>query len=116
MGMRTLDSVEAELLPLKNSHSFGPNKFEKTPLTKCKLYVKRSALNRDLPISEYASFISVLESFYSFCSVLAACGFESRDLLKSLMNEARENWYMLFILSRSPKTMKRLEPVTEKSR
>jgi len=60
--------------------------------------------------------MSESDSFCNFYSVLAASGFVSKALLKSLMKAARENWYMLFILSRSPKTMKRLEPMMEKLR
>jgi hypothetical protein len=36
--------------------------------------------------------------------------------LKSLIKEAKENWYMLLILIRSPITIKRLLPMFAKPR
>lgn len=90
-GSCMCESELATTLPEKNSHSFLPNSKGYTPLIKWRLYVSRSDLNKDLPISEKLNLIKLFERWLSFSSIELAYGFVSRALLKSLMNEAREN-------------------------
>jgi len=53
----------------------------------------------------------VLDNMESFSSILFAYGLVSRDLVNIFTNEAKLNWYMLFILIKSPNAMKRFDPM-----
>ena len=58
----------------------------------------------------------VLDNMESFSSILFAYGLVSRDLVNIFTNEAKLNWYMLFILIKSPNAMKRFDPMWAKFR
>lgn len=69
LGSCIWESELATTLPEKNSHSFLPNSKGYTPLIKWRLYVRRSDLNKDLPISEKLNLIRLLERWLSFSSI-----------------------------------------------
>ena len=69
LGSYIWESELATTLPEKNSHSFLPNSKGYTPLMKWRLYVRRSDLKRDLPISEKLNLIRLFERWFSFSSI-----------------------------------------------
>ena len=69
LGSYIWESELATTVPDKNSHSLFPNNWGKTPLIKWRLYVSRSDLNRDLPISEKLRRIKLLDRKLSFSSI-----------------------------------------------